>query len=66
MLIVTSPEEISDAYVSYFDGNQWYSILKEDEVSQRTFLLVNQILIIQATTAPPLSLLPTVSVGASR
>jgi hypothetical protein len=63
LLIITSDQEPLNSYVSYFDGRQWYYIDKDDKISQRNFLLIGQILVIQATTTPPLSLAPTISVG---
>jgi hypothetical protein len=63
VLIIKSDREIPNSYVSYFDGTQWYAIDKKDEISQRNFLLIGHLLTIQATATPPLSLVPTVTVG---
>jgi hypothetical protein len=66
ILVIKSEQRLPNAYVAFYDGRYWYSIAADDEISKKNFLLVGQLLIIQASASPPLSLTPTVSVGGTR
>jgi hypothetical protein len=63
MLIIKSTQPPVEPYVAYNDGKFWYHIASDDVISQRNFLLVSQILTIQAAPPAPLPLTPTVTVG---
>ena len=63
LLVIESPTPPPDSYVSYSDGEQWYYIARDDIISQKSFVLIGQLLTIQATTAPPLPITPTVTVN---
>jgi hypothetical protein len=56
LLVIVSDRELPNSYVSYSNGRQWYSIDSDDEISKRNFVLISDLLIIQATTTPPPSL----------
>jgi hypothetical protein len=66
LIIIVSDAEIPGSYVSYSDGEKWYSIDAHDEVSQKNFVLIGQFLTMQATTIQQPPLTPTISVGPSR
>jgi hypothetical protein len=63
LLIIKSPTPPTDSYVSYYDGEEWYYIAKTDTISQKNFVLIGQLLTIQATAAPALPITPTVTVN---
>ncbi len=50
-------------YVSYTDGQRWYYIMKEDEVSQRNFQLVSLFMTMMAVPPSTQPLSPVINVG---
>jgi hypothetical protein len=62
-VVVDSHLPDEPVYVSYTDGQRWYYIMKEDEVSQRNFQLVSLFMTMMAVppTTQPLS--PVINVG---
>jgi hypothetical protein len=62
ILIIQSNEAPNDAYAAWYDGTQWNYIAKDDYISQKNLMLINQFLTIQATQTPSPSL-TTISVG---
>lgn len=64
MLIARSDTPQSDAFVSVSEAGNYYSILSEDKLSQRTLALISQFDTILAVPSQGAPLTPTISVGA--
>lgn len=52
IVIRRSLDEPTNAYVSYSDGDYWYYIDAKDNISKLNFLLMGQLLTMQAVAAP--------------
>ncbi len=63
ILVITSDAPPLRSYVSYSDGKNWYYIAADDEISQKNFVLIGELLTIQAIAPQTLPLTPTVPVG---
>lgn len=63
LVVVTDDAPSDPTYVSYTDGQRWYSIANDDEISQKNFQLLSLIMTMMAIppTTQPLS--PVISVG---
>jgi hypothetical protein len=64
MLIVVSDDAPSDpTYVSYYADDRWYSIMKDDAVSQKNFQLLSLFMTMMAVPPSTQPLSPVINVG---